>query len=205
MRPVRILVAVAVGVLTSLVLAVPPAFACSCVAAGPADFASRADVVLVGTVTGVRDSGGRSTAAPVLYRVAVERVLQGRAGADVEVRSARSSASCGLQGVVPGRRYVFFADHGSVERSASGGLWADLCGGTAPATPRYVAAVAAVAGGAQVADGSGLPDVAAPPVDHGFPVARTAAGVGAGVAVVAIGAVLLRRNRGRHPPHGGTL
>ncbi len=60
--------------------------------------------------------------------------------------SPNSGASCGLENVVPGRRYVVFASHQSMEGADADHLWANLCGGTGPATPKLLAAVEEVTG-----------------------------------------------------------
>ena len=60
--------------------------------------------------------------------------------------SPNSGASCGLEGIEPGRRYVVFASHQSMEGHDADHLWANLCGGTGPATPKLLAAVAEATG-----------------------------------------------------------
>ena len=116
-----------------------------------------ADVVLHGTVTDV-DLPSRlsSSAAPATYTVAVARVLKGEAAATTFVQSAASGASCGLEGIEPGRDYVLFA------QDRGGDLWAGLCGGTAPATGELMAAV-------ERATGAGTPPRAAPETQAPYP------------------------------------
>jgi hypothetical protein len=73
-------------------------------------------------------------------------VLKGASGPQAQIRSASGGASCGLEGMEPGRRYVFFAGHSTVEGKPTDVLWANLCGGTAPATPALLAEVERVTG-----------------------------------------------------------
>lgn len=129
--PVRLgvrLGVVALLALAGLLLTPASAYACSCVAAGPAQYAQWADVVLDGVVVG-RDVSHpfwptMSSGDPVTYRGEVIRVFKGRVGPETQVRSAVSSATCGIS-VAVGRRYVLYAD-----RSGGGALQADSCGGT---------------------------------------------------------------------------
>jgi Tissue inhibitor of metalloproteinase len=124
--------------LAGLLLAPATAHACSCVAAGPAQHARWADVVLDGVVVGQDVSHPSwptmSSGDPVTYRVEVRRVFKGRVGPVTPVRSAVSGVSCGVDLAV-GRRYVVFA-----YTSAGGELRADQCGGTRPANRAAVAA-----------------------------------------------------------------
>ena len=74
------------------------------------------------------------------YRFAVGEVFRGRAATTTWVRSAASGASCGLEGLEPGREYVVFA------QARGDALWAGLCDGTAEATGDLVAGVEQVSG-----------------------------------------------------------
>lgn len=148
---------------TGLVLAAPaPAFACSCAGGGATQFVKWADVVVVGEVTGITPPPERevmSSGDPATYAVAVERVLAGQAGATVEVRSAVSGASCGLEGIEVGRDYVLFASYQDIGGEPTEVLWANLCGGTAPASASFVAEVEAVTGaGSPPEPATGGPD-----------------------------------------------
>lgn len=149
MRALRVLFAAVVAVLSLVVVGAAPSFACSCARGDAADFAGRATVVVSGTVTDVVPPPKQkvmSSMDPATYVVAVDQVLKGEAGATVEVLSPNSGASCGLENVEPGRRYVVFASHQSMEGADSDHLWANLCGGTGPATPKLLAAVEEVTG-----------------------------------------------------------
>ena len=112
-----------------LVLLTPAsAHACSCVGGDVAAYADRADVVFTGTLVEVTPPPERlfwSSGDPATYSFDVDRVHQGEVGPSTEVRSAVSGASCGLEGMQTGSRYVVFA-------TLDDGLWANLCGGTDP-------------------------------------------------------------------------
>lgn len=135
MTRLRLLLAALVGALAVLVLAPGPASACSCVASDTADFVERAEVVVVASVDDVQRPRGlfTSTADLAHYDLTVEQVLKGEATPRLAVLSAQSGASCGLEGVQEGARYVVFAD-----REPSGALTASLCGGTQPASEQLV-------------------------------------------------------------------
>jgi hypothetical protein len=144
MRALRVLFAAVVAALSIVVVGAGPSFACSCVSGDVADFAGRATDVVSGTVTDVVPPPSQkrmSSLDPATYVVKVDRVFKGEAGPTIEVLSPNSGASCGLEHVEPGRRYVVFASHQSMQGKDSDHLWANLCGGTGPATPELVAAV----------------------------------------------------------------
>lgn len=155
MRPLRILLAALVAALTTVVVTAGPSFACSCASAGPADFVERAEVVVTGTVTQVTpppQKGVISSADPTTYVFDVDQVYKGESGTTLEVLSPQYGASCGLENVEVGERYVVFASHQSLEGKDDDHLWANLCGGTDRATPEYVAAVEDVTGPGQPMD-----------------------------------------------------
>jgi hypothetical protein len=118
-----------------LVLLTPAsAQACSCVGGDVATYAERADVVFTGTLVEITPPPKRlfwSSGDPATYSFDVDRVHQGEVGRSAEVRSAVSGASCGLEGMQTGSRYVVFA-------TLADGLWANLCGGTGPVRPGVV-------------------------------------------------------------------
>ncbi len=91
-----------------------PAAACSCVAASIEELVGYADVMVTGTLTRcagpVAASQVMSSGDPVTYTVAVERVFKGDASGELELTSAMSGASCGLERMVVDRRYTFFLD-----------------------------------------------------------------------------------------------
>ncbi len=149
MRAFRTLCAGMFAALSLVLVGAGPSWACSCVVADTAGYVTGADVVLVGTLTGAEPPAERavtSSADPVTYRVDVEQVLKGTSAPQTEVRSASGGASCGLEGMEPGRRYVFFAAYSTAEQGPADVLWADLCGGTGPASRSLVAEVEQVTG-----------------------------------------------------------
>ena len=147
MRALRVLFAAVVAALSLVVLGATPSFACSCVTADTATHVKWADVVASGTVTDVVSLSSRPATGYVLD---VDEVFKGESGSTLEVLSESSGASCGLENVKPGRRYVFFAGHQTIEGKDSELLWANLCGGTGPATPKLVAAVESATGSGEV-------------------------------------------------------
>ena len=143
-----------------LVLPSSPAWACSCASPTTAQSVARADVVLRGTLADTdgpsRMSRLRSSEDPVQYTFTVAEVYKGNAAATTYVSSAASGASCGLEGLEPGREYVVFA------LVRGDGLQAGLCGGTAPAARGLVADVEQVTGSGPAPVPPGLIDEAAP-------------------------------------------
>lgn len=135
-----------------LPLGAAPAFACSCVSDEVRIHVRNADHVVVGRLLsredgGAGEAGGGGTRAPiygaraVYYTVQGEEVLKGSdVGPSFEVVSAADGATCGLERMVAGRRYVFFMQRHDV------GLTASSCGGTGPATPAFLDEVEAVTG-----------------------------------------------------------
>ena len=148
----RVVLVVVAVVATLLVVPGGSALACSCVGLTPAQAVADADVVLRGTVTDVALPSRlrlSSSADPATYTVTVAQVFKGTAAATTFVQSAVSGASCGLEGIEPGREYVLFAT------ARGDGLWASLCGGTGPAEAELVT-------GVEQATGEGKPPRAAP-------------------------------------------
>jgi hypothetical protein len=169
----RLLGALLLTVLGSVVLA-PPASACGCVYAAedPIQF-ERAAVVFVGTVVDDRRRGSTRT-----LTFAVERVFKGAATSQQQVRTHVEPATCGLQLDGPG---PFLVHAGEGARS----LVADLCGGTRP-TVRS----AAQGGGYPPLPGGGPPGDVGPALEAVGVVAAIAVG---GIVVTAV----LRRRSGR--------
>lgn len=196
MKTLRLLAVALLAGAGLVILAPSPAMACSCVPAGTGQPVRWADAVFEATVTDVDEPPLRglvSSTDPRTYHVEVQTVFEGEP-AD-EVRSAMSGASCGLEGVSEGDRYVFFAT------TETDGLWTSLCSGTAPGTDRLVRRVEAVTGpGAASPDPSPAPNAGGgqlpgnltgehPPAQSAVPLALwLPAGVGlAGVVAVAVG------------------
>lgn len=139
--PLRLLRAALVTLVAATVLVVlpsGPASACSCVGGDARDFVDWADLVVAGTVADRDVSGGflGRGGDTATYTVEVDRVYEGDATQTMEISSSAGGASCGLEYVEEGGRYVVFAD-----RRRDGEHWASLCGGTAPASDRLVAQV----------------------------------------------------------------
>ena len=143
MKTSRLVLAL-VAALSFLTLVPTTAFACSCVAGSAEEYVDRADVVVSGRFV-ARDQPGRivSSLDPVTYTVEVDRVHKGTASAELEVLTAVSGASCGLEGVALDRHYLVYATYEGAE------LWVGLCGGTASATPQRLREVEAVTGPAR--------------------------------------------------------
>lgn len=144
MRAVRLLLAGVLGALPLVVVTGPAAFACSCVEGDTAQHVDGATVVFTGTATDKEPPPQRpvmSSGDPVTYTFDAERAFKGDVPPSVPVLTAMSGASCGLEGVRLGQRYVVFAS-----QDPGGDLWASLCGGTAPWSADLEAQVVSVAG-----------------------------------------------------------
>ncbi|MGA9749705.1 MAG: hypothetical protein WBQ50_19810 [Nocardioides sp.] len=192
MRHLTQLLAALVGALAVLVLAPGPAYACSCVAAGTAEHVDLADVVVIARVDSVRLPLAllSSSADPARYELVVEQALKGDVAARLTVLSAQSGASCGLEGVEEGGRYVVFAD-----LAPSGALTASLCGGTQAATGPVVAETIRATGGTSGTVGA-LADDSTLALLHDHPLGSDLAGplalLAAGSLVVLTGGLWLR-------------
>lgn len=171
-----------------------PGFACSCASQRTADHVALADEVFIGTLVDIGEPAGGdvvSSSDPVAHTFTVAAVHRGDVGAVTVVGSARSGASCGLDGLVLQRRYVVFAN-------ADGGrLTATSCGGTAPASPRIVHAVERMTGPPSAPDPSETGRVA---VRTGNPRQQWPRwedpltwSIGVGAVLVLVGAGALRR------------
>lgn len=146
---VRLLLAGLVAA-TGMVLTSPaPAQACSCVMAGPKQYVEWAGVVFTGTLTERTPpptEGTWSSADPATHSFDVTEVYEGDVGARVDVLSAVSGASCGLEGMQEGTAYVVFAGYRDIMGESTDVLWASLCGGTSPASASLVDRVERVTG-----------------------------------------------------------
>lgn len=175
-----------------LVLPTSPAWACSCVDLTTAQAMAHADVVLAGTLEEVAEPRGLSepsSGAPAQsYRFAVSEVYEGSASATNWVGSAKDGASCGLEGLEPGREYVVFAQ----ERGDT--LWASLCGGTGAATSGLVSEVEAVAGPGRDPVSAGSVGASAPTGEGAWQVPLVG---GLLLALVLAGALVVVVRRGR--------
>jgi hypothetical protein len=202
MSVVRLLVAVVVTV-TGLVLAPTPAYACSCARPSTAEQVAMADVVVRGVVVDPPRATGLDGALPgaldpARFTLRVTEVYRGPDTSTVEVWTAASSVSCGLEGLRSGQEYVVFA----AAEGAEDALWANLCGGTAPASPRLVEAVEAVEAVEKAATDpprtepsrADLTPVAQPTADAS-PLMPVSLLGGAGVVLAALGGLFVRLAR----------
>lgn len=210
MRLIRALLAALFAALSLVVVTASPSFACSCIMNGIEQHVEGAEVVVTGTVTEITPPPQRrvmSSMDPATYTVEVEDVHKGDVGETIAVLSPNSGASCGLEGIEEGGRYVVFASHQSMGSRDPDQWWANLCGGTAPATPDLVADVEAATGTPRPPDagdtayGSDLettyderPTGAGPEETEGAFLAAPAA-MGAGGALVLLAGVLWLRLR----------
>jgi hypothetical protein len=179
MRSFRIVLAALVLGAGLVLLGGGPAFACSCAVLSPAEHAEGADVVFAGTLTDI-DEPRRlpvvSTAEESRYTFEVDAVYAGDPAPVTRVGSAWSGASCGLEGLEVGERYVVFA---YVDGE---GLDASLCGGTGPASPRLEGQVSNALGPAALPDPGGTQGGAHP----AFPSPATAWAWVGGLFAVAV-------------------
>lgn len=135
-RLLACLFAALIGLVTTLVVDVAPAGACSCAAGTDAEAFARGDAVFVGRVAGYagpdQASGSFSSTDPAVWTFAVSQVYKGTVTSRQAVVSEVSGASCGLELPHRGEFLVFAATRGSGSFSdlEPGQLYAGLCGGT---------------------------------------------------------------------------
>jgi len=179
MRSIRIVLAALVLGAGLALLVGAPAFACSCAGQSPAQHAESADVVFAGTLTDIdepRQFPVVGSAADSRYTFDVDAVYAGDPAPVARVSSAWSGASCGLEGMEVGERYVVFAHVDGKQLDAS------LCGGTGPASPRLEGQVSNALGPAALPDPAGTHGGAPPP----FPSPATAWACVGGLFAVAV-------------------
>jgi hypothetical protein len=131
----RLLVGLFVASVPLVVWGAEPAAACSCGVGTEPEHLADADAVFVGTATRIDGRQPRvesSSIDPVTWTFSVESVVKGDVGAEQQVTTAATSASCGLE-LSAGQAYVVFASVNSAD--GTGPLQAGLCGGTRPAVP----------------------------------------------------------------------
>lgn len=166
-----------------------PASACSCAIGAPEEFIEHADVIVVGTLTGIDPTGGSSSADPIWYELDVEQVFEGTATQRLRFSSAASGASCGLENMQTGVRYLVFLT------GVTGSLSANLCGGTQPVEGADDVLDAVTALGASPPEPGGPPPMGEG--ESGVPRALTIAGLAALVVIAVWWAVIGRRRIGR--------
>lgn len=140
MKLVRLLVVTLCAAAGVVVFTQVPAVACSCAPTSPAGSVESSDAVFSGILTDIEHTNPDdvlSSGDPVFYTFEVDQTFKGDAG-DGVVESVRLGASCGLEGMKRDGTYVVFAGE-----NKAGVLEANLCGGTAVATPRLIEQVEA--------------------------------------------------------------
>ncbi len=163
-----------------MVATAPTALACSCaIVGGPAQIDS-ATVVFSGRALSHDEGAGAvvSSADPVPWTFAVDRVYRGTAAARQVVVTARSSASCGAE-LLDGREYLVFGSGDPVSTT--------LCGGTQELAGVPADVTAALGPGTAIEPPEPPPAPSEPPVWPAF-----VAGV---VVVGALVGLLVRRRR----------
>lgn len=133
----------------TLVATASPASACSCAEREPEEYVDAADVVATGTLTAVDRSPDAMGTDPVWYTVDIDEVYQGEAAETTTFASAADGASCGLENMQTGSRYVVFLTIGAAsEPHVADGLVSGLCDGTQPydGTGPMAAALSALGG-----------------------------------------------------------
>lgn len=112
-----------------MVLSAPDSLACSCVAAELPEQMQRADVVFSGRAIDRDQAAGTlvSSADPVTWTFAVDRVHKGSAGKEQKVVSAQSEVSCGFEFELR-RAYLVLASGQQPE--GAGPMETGLCNGT---------------------------------------------------------------------------
>ena len=108
--------------LLAALLAPPPrdARACSCIATSLGQQLEYADYAFAGTVLDVVMINGTSPDAYLVATIAVDQVWKGDVTATFQVRTPRSSASCGYTQFKVGERFVLFAYEVSDEAGQAG-------------------------------------------------------------------------------------
>lgn len=185
----RALLLVLLVPLVPVLVAPSPAFACSCVMFTPHQYVNNADLVVAGTLTEVEyappnSEGIISSGDPTKYSVGVVAGYKGTSPEELSFTSARDGASCGVEGLLVGREYVFFLDE------VDGAYSANLCNGTARVPEARVAKITGRSSPLPASDPVVIDS--AEPAQNAYPLLLPALGAGALVAL-GIGFVLWRR------------
>ena len=154
------------------------ATACSCAVVDPARDLARYDAAFVGSVVGFRRADPTkppySSADPVFWTFTVDRAVKGALPRRLDVRTAASGASCGLE-LDQGDRI------GLLLERRGGAYVSGLCSQVDPdQLARYAVPGARISGRSSA--------------DHGWPLLLAAVGGGA-LAVLTFGAIVYRRLR----------
>lgn len=141
MRSWLIALALLLGTVVLTVAPAQQAAACSCVSATTEEYADRADVVGVGTITAREDPADPTGSGDdATWTIDLDRVFKGSPGPRVEVASAVSGASCGWDHVQVGAAIILFA---TVDGDR---LRSNLCDGTAQYSQETAAELATILG-----------------------------------------------------------
>jgi hypothetical protein len=101
------------AVLAALAGTVDPAHGCSCALGDPRTALRESDAAFVGTLLERREGPIRSSADVVTLVFRVERSVKGQLGSRIEVRTAASGASCGIEAHLGQRTGLFLTRIGS--------------------------------------------------------------------------------------------
>lgn len=130
-RPVATLLALAVAILSSVILVAAPAQACSCAESSLRKLTPDADLVFTGVLERATTTGeGESVRDQFLVRA--QRVFKGTITAPRFVVTNEAGGSCGFGPVEEGSRWLFLTD--SANRTS-------LCSGTRPLAQKDLAVV----------------------------------------------------------------
>jgi hypothetical protein len=156
----------------------------------PRQYVENADVVVAGELvsteqTPPNDKGVISSSDPTTYTVAVSAIYKGKPTSELSFRSAADGASCGVEGLKEGRKYVYFLDR------SKGGYTANLCNGTGQVPEAKIAAITSPAQ-APVPESTVIDEDL--PAQNAVPWLYPTLGAG---ALVALGAALLGLRRRR--------
>lgn len=93
----RVIVAIGLVMVTTLVVTPPATLACSCVMMTPEEHLREADAAFVGLLVSREDPRGGSSAEEVAWTFRVEQVAKDELEETIEVMSPVEPASCGFQ------------------------------------------------------------------------------------------------------------
>jgi hypothetical protein len=197
MRLLRLVLAVLVVSSGLLLVTSGPAMACSCASEGSARiYLDSADDVVTGTLVEIKKPPPRllvSSGDPVTYLVDVDAVFKGDLGRDVAFTSARDGASCGLEGMTVGVRYLLFL-YREGDRLSTG-----LCSGNAKSSTTSEAELVALTGPARAPSTDptyGTPASGVDEVDAPLALPLWVLGAGTAGIVGFVGSLWLRLLRG---------